>query len=121
MCTALFYYTCVYIYSLLNFCGYWTLNKYYYYYYYVYHRCQVTIIGYHTTCIWSIISKDSFQIIVQQCALFQGKVSLLYPNQYIVIRFILIDKFTIFRMHYNKFRVNYCIFDSCSTFKECHF
>ena len=33
MCTALFYYTCVYIYSLLNFCGYWTLNKYYYYYY----------------------------------------------------------------------------------------
>ena len=31
MCTALFYYTCVYIYSLLNSCGYWTLNKYYYY------------------------------------------------------------------------------------------
>ena len=36
MCTALFYYTCVYIYSLLNSCGYWTLNKYYYYYYYKY-------------------------------------------------------------------------------------
>ena len=34
MCTTLFYYTCVYIYSLLNSCGYWTLNKYYYYYYY---------------------------------------------------------------------------------------
>ena len=34
MCTALFYYTCVYIYSLLNSCGYWTLNKYYYYYNY---------------------------------------------------------------------------------------
>ena len=34
MCTALFYYTCVYIYSLLNSCGYWNLNKYYYYYYY---------------------------------------------------------------------------------------
>ena len=34
MCTALFYYTCVYIYSLLNSRGYWTLNKYYYYYYY---------------------------------------------------------------------------------------
>ena len=33
MCTALFYYTCVYIYSLLNSCGYWTSNKYYYYYY----------------------------------------------------------------------------------------
>ena len=35
MCTALFYYTstCVYIYSLLNACGYWTLNEYYYYYY----------------------------------------------------------------------------------------
>ena len=33
MCTALFYYTCVYIYSLLNSCGYWTLNKCYYYYY----------------------------------------------------------------------------------------
>ena len=31
MCTTLFYYTCVYIYSLLNSCGYWTLNKYYYY------------------------------------------------------------------------------------------
>ena len=36
MCTTLFYYTCVYIYSLLNSCGYWTLNKYYYYYYYYY-------------------------------------------------------------------------------------
>ena len=36
MCTTLFYYTCVYIYSLLNSCGYWTLNKYYYYYYYIY-------------------------------------------------------------------------------------
>ena len=35
MCTTLFYYTCVYIYSLLNSCGYWTLNKYYYYYYYI--------------------------------------------------------------------------------------
>ena len=35
MCTTLFYYTCVYIYSLLNSCGYWTLNKYYYYYYYL--------------------------------------------------------------------------------------
>ena len=37
MCTALFYYrpTCVYIYSLLNSYGYWTLNKYYYYYYYM--------------------------------------------------------------------------------------
>ena len=34
MCTTLFYYTCVYTYSLLNSCGYWTLNKYYYYYYY---------------------------------------------------------------------------------------
>ena len=33
MCTALFCYTCIYIYSLLNSCGYWTLNKYYYYYY----------------------------------------------------------------------------------------
>ena len=33
MCTALFYYTCVYIYNLLNSCGYWTLNKYYYYYF----------------------------------------------------------------------------------------
>ena len=31
MCTALLYYTCAYIYSLLNSCGYWTLNKYYYY------------------------------------------------------------------------------------------
>ena len=30
MCTALFYYTCIYSYSLLNFCGYWTLNKYYF-------------------------------------------------------------------------------------------
>ena len=37
MCTALFYYTCVYIYSLLNFCGYWSLNKYYCYYYYYYY------------------------------------------------------------------------------------
>ena len=36
MCTALFYYSCVYLYSLLNSCGYWTLNKYYYYYYYYY-------------------------------------------------------------------------------------
>ena len=34
MCTTLFYYTCAYIYSLLNSCGYWTLNKYYCYYYY---------------------------------------------------------------------------------------
>ena len=36
MCTALFYYTCVYIDSLLNSCGYWTLNKYYHYYCYYY-------------------------------------------------------------------------------------
>ena len=36
MCTALFYYTCVYIYSLLNSCGYWTLYKYYYCYYYIF-------------------------------------------------------------------------------------
>ena len=41
MCTALFYYTCVYIYSLLNSCGYWTLNKYYYYYYYLLTHSQV--------------------------------------------------------------------------------
>ena len=27
----------IYIYSLLNSCGYWTLNKYYYYYYYYYY------------------------------------------------------------------------------------
>ena len=38
MCTTLFYYTCVYIYSLLNSFGYWTLNKYYYYYYYYYYK-----------------------------------------------------------------------------------
>ena len=43
MCTALFYYTCVYIYSLLNFCGYWTLNKYYYYYFV--HSDDITILA----------------------------------------------------------------------------
>ena len=32
MCAALYYYTCVYIYGLVNSCGYWTLNKYCYYY-----------------------------------------------------------------------------------------
>ena len=62
MCTALFYYTCVYIYSLLNSCGYWTLNKYYYYYVlvyvtylltrsarqYPYYATSMSYFGYHT-------------------------------------------------------------------------
>ena len=43
MCTALFYYTCVYIYSLLNSCGYWTLNK-YYCYYYLYYLCIIYVL-----------------------------------------------------------------------------
>ena len=50
MCTALFYYTCVYIYSLLNSCGYWTLNKYYYYYYYYYYYICNIMISAHVTC-----------------------------------------------------------------------
>ena len=41
MCTALFYCTCVYIYSLLNSCGYWTLNKYYYYHYHFYMKIAI--------------------------------------------------------------------------------
>ena len=44
MCAALFYYTCVYIYSLLNSCGYWTLNK-YYYYYFVSKNCNQKIVA----------------------------------------------------------------------------
>ena len=46
MCTTLCYYTCVYIYSLLNSCGYWTLNKYYYYYYYYYYLCNKLFVYY---------------------------------------------------------------------------
>ena len=50
MCTAIFYYTCVYVYSLLNSCGYWTLNKYYYYYYYSIVVCVTGArIGVHTS------------------------------------------------------------------------
>ena len=43
MCAALFYYICVYIYSLLNSCGYWTLNK--YYYYFVSKNCNQKIVA----------------------------------------------------------------------------
>ena len=57
MCTALFYYTCVYIYSLLNSCGYWTLNKYYYYYYYYYYSVLFEIIM-QIKIEWLIILKN---------------------------------------------------------------
>ena len=36
-------YMCIYSYSLLNSCGYWTLNKYYYYIYHFMLHCPVYI------------------------------------------------------------------------------
>ena len=51
MCTTLFYYTCVYMYSLLNSCGYWNLNKYYYYYIFLKTLTKIVLLLCKEICI----------------------------------------------------------------------